>query len=596
VSNHQEVGPEAKSEGSPDRGRGLVHEGWEHLELQRPLAAWASWQRALRIDPGGAAAREALERLANAAELPPAARAVYRFQSPADESQRTRWDARLRGQGLDDLAGAAEAFAALTVDEPSDAAAWYNLALCRAWLGQNTEAVACLDRAVGLLAVPDPARATDAWTLAEVLRQGAGAESLADDVRFALVADRPSGEGFPDWLFDRWPGLVPLAMPSDPITGAPRIEDGQVYEWLDRPPGAVPAKPREAAELPQVLATVIRTPRQVRVSSPDPSGLALLDEPAFAQVGRALAAGRREKSPLPIAWADAALGTFRLPTGLDAAETVTLARLVVEHYFEDIWVRQPRQALGGLSPLAAGRAAARGDAVARAKLAAVIRYREQLGSRPSHAAVYQGYPFDRLRRRVGLPDADPAAFEADDPSCMSERELDDLDPGALDASRLRDAFLSAAALGDDARTARFAAALARLDPPARSRLDPAAVFAPLVREALRLGEPDEALDWLATAKSTSTGSEARTFAVWSAEIQARTGSPAAALRVYQDLLERPDTGSDAALALDGAETLLDNGYPDHALPLILEARARARRSGDHATLQKAEYLLGNRQG
>ena len=52
----------------------LVHEGWNHLMSQRPLAAWGTWQRALRIDPESAAARQALETLASASDLPLAAR------------------------------------------------------------------------------------------------------------------------------------------------------------------------------------------------------------------------------------------------------------------------------------------------------------------------------------------------------------------------------------------------------------------------------------------------------------------------------------------------------------------------------------------
>ena len=38
----------------------LVHEGWDHLRSQRPLAAWASWQRALRVEPDSTAAPQAL--------------------------------------------------------------------------------------------------------------------------------------------------------------------------------------------------------------------------------------------------------------------------------------------------------------------------------------------------------------------------------------------------------------------------------------------------------------------------------------------------------------------------------------------------------
>ena len=288
-----------------------------------------------------------------------------------------------------------------------------------------------------------------------------------------------------------------------------------------------------------MLATVIRTPDLLRVSSPDPAGLAALEETA---VGRALAGARREKTPLPIAWADAALGTFRLPPGLDDAAKASLARSVVEHVYEDLWVHQPRRSLGDLAPLEAARRADRGDLVARARLAAVVRYREQLGTRPTHAEVYQGYPFDRLRRRLGLLTPDESdAFDAADASCMGERELDGLDPSTLDDHRLADAFRSAAALRDDARTARFAAALARRPAPARDRLDPAAVFAPLVRESLRTGDPEEALAWLTTAMTGADGPRVRVFTVWSAEIHARSGRPEAALRAYQELLDRPDS-------------------------------------------------------
>ena len=64
-------------------------------------------------------------------------------------------------------------------------------------------------------------------------------------------------------------------------------------------------------------------------------------------------------------------------------------------------------------------AASRGDAVARAKLTAVIRLREQLGNRPSALLLYQGYPFDRLRRRLGLELVYPNAVDPEDLGCAS---------------------------------------------------------------------------------------------------------------------------------------------------------------------------------
>ena len=574
----------------PPTPLGLVHEGWHHLRAQRPLAAWASWQRALRLAPDDPAALRAVETLERAEEVPAAARAAYRFQTPADDAQRARWNARLRGRGLDDLDAASAAFEGLARDDPADAHAWLNLALCRAWLGRNAEAIDALDRVVTLLAPADNERAADAWTLAEVLRLGGGAEALADDFRYVWTAGAPAG-GFDDRLFERWPHLAPADVPSDPLTGSQPVDGATVYEWLDRaplPPGAATAR---GDELPRVLAAVIRTPALLRLSSPDPSGFSRLDDPGLDDARRALGPARRERTPLPLAWADAALAAFRLPAGLEPRDRDDLTRSAVEHYYENLWVHRERVALGGRSPLETARSAARGDLEARARLSAVVRFREQLGTRPSHAPVYQGYPFDRLRRRLGLlPGASASgAVDPDDPSCMSEPELDALDPAALDDHRLVDAFLSASHLGDDARTSRTAAEVVRRGPSTLGRLDPVRVFGPLVRESLRRGETAQALEWIDRARSTAEGPPARTFAVWSAELHARSGSPSTALHIYQNLLERPD--ADAALALDAAETLLDNGHDREAAPLLLEARDRARDSGDDAVLRKAEDLL-----
>ena len=65
----------------------LIHEGWNHLQSQRPLAAWGSWQRALRADPDSVAAQQALAALESASDLPLAARTAYRFREAVDPAQ-----------------------------------------------------------------------------------------------------------------------------------------------------------------------------------------------------------------------------------------------------------------------------------------------------------------------------------------------------------------------------------------------------------------------------------------------------------------------------------------------------------------------------
>src|SRR5579875_839121 len=166
-----------------DSALAMVHEGWDHLRAGRPLAARASWRRATCSDGGSAAAAQALERLEKSGDLPAAARVAYRFRGPSDPGRRAAWDARLRGPGADvsggngrdapfgtDLAATADVFGRLAAEDPGDAGAWYNRALCLAWLGSNREAIAALDRVVELEANLSPGRAVEAWTLAELLR------------------------------------------------------------------------------------------------------------------------------------------------------------------------------------------------------------------------------------------------------------------------------------------------------------------------------------------------------------------------------------------------------------------------------------------
>lgn len=575
-----------------DRALSLVHEGWNHLQLQRPLAAWASWQRALRLVPEFPQAKEALARLESASDLPVAARLEHRFQAPADPERRSRWDALIRGGDLEDLARAADLFAALSIDDPSDAAAWFNRALCLAWIGHNGEAISCLDHVVRLRASDDLEKGVAAWTLAEVLRQGAGAETLADDLRFAWVI--PWSDGDTPRLINACPTLQKKPSPRDPVSGTSQFPDTQVYEWLDRPMPE-PASWLSLADVPRVLATVILTPRSIRLSSPDPTTLEQVREPLLRAIGDFGREIGREAAPLPLSLTDAAVWSYRRPEGLDAETEGRLAREAVEHYYEDLWIHLPRHGLGNLSPLQASRAAKAGDLVALTRLLAVVRMREQLGARPRTAVLYQGYPFDRLRRRLGLELETPASVDLEDPACMSEDELDRLALDQLSLPSLAEAYLSAAAMANDERTARFATFVVNTPDMESSRVLNPDLFAVLVREALRVDNPEAALQWLERARPTQDGRDRQTYDIWKAEIHSRTGDPDAALAQYQALCGdlESEAGLDTAQILDAAEDLLVNGHGEHAGPLLELAQSRAEHEGNPLNIERARRLAGD---
>jgi tetratricopeptide (TPR) repeat protein len=565
-----------------DPALALVHEGWEHLKRQRPLAAWSSWRRALRLEPGQEAATHALHVLINAGDLPLAARAEYRFLAPADDQQRARWDATFRGRDLEQLEVAAEAFASLAEADPSDTHARFNQGICLAWLGRNAESVAALDLAVTALAEAEPDLAVDAWTLAEVLRQGGGAEPLADDLNHVVTLSWIPGDDPGGFLDDR-PDVRPIDNPIDPVTGRPGLSEARLYEWLDSPPGP---------ELRRVRATVIRLPDSLRLSGPDP----VLLEEVFAEAARAtlrkLASAPRMVTPLPLAFLDAAVWAIRMPGGLDDEARGRLNRSAVEHFYEVDWIGRPRQGLDGRTPLEAGRIAAEGDPVARVKLEAVVRLREQLGLRPTTLALYQGYPFDRLRRRVGLSPTDPEAIDPLDAASMSGPELDKLDPEALDDYTLLDAYESAAALGDDARTARFASSLADRDPSDLTRLDLRALFATLVRRELAEGSTDRAMGRLDRAqaidRALNDGLGWKTYETWRAEVYVRVGQAQEAVRVYRGLIQ---DNADPALALDAADTLLDAGFGEEARLMAREALELAEAADDLPAIETAKAFL-----
>ena len=321
-------------------------------------------------------------------------------------------------------------------------------------MGRNVEAIASLDRVVAIQAGDDFGDAVEAWSLAEILRQGAGAEQLADDLRYVVVAPALDEEDVA--RLARRPELLRVPTPHDPSLRAD-LADTSIFEWLDRPLPAPDASSLTAADLPRLLATVVASPGSLRLSSPDPLTL----ERAQAELVEAL---RRSGAPLPPGGDPPPLEPARRG-GLDLPPPPRPRR----PGGAPMHPRRRRALLRGpLDPRPApgprrsdpsrsepGRRFGRPDR--EAKLAAVVRIREQLGARAPTARLYQGYPFDRLRRRLGLPPNDPATIDPGDLASMSGKDLGPLDPASLDDSRLAEAYQSASSLRDKAASARFAA-------------------------------------------------------------------------------------------------------------------------------------------
>src|SRR5262249_2815573 len=152
------------------------------LKRNHPVASHVALKIAHHLDPANDDFRRALEGyFGEKARMPLSAKRDYTFVPPAASltaERRSAWDQALARAATGKLSDAARAFAELTQSDPENTAAWYNLGLARAWLGDNRGALEALDRNVGL--EMDQARAAAAWSLAAVLRQGHGMDSEAD--------------------------------------------------------------------------------------------------------------------------------------------------------------------------------------------------------------------------------------------------------------------------------------------------------------------------------------------------------------------------------------------------------------------------------
>jgi tetratricopeptide (TPR) repeat protein len=426
----------------------------------------------------------------------------------------------------------------------------------------------------------------EAWSLAEILRQAGGAESLSDDLRYACTFtwNRDQTES----LRTSFPEIRQIPTPRDPSRPEASTSDIEVLEWLDRPVPLAETLHGES-DLPRVLASVYITPGAIRLSSPRVDTLEIAEEKLRRMLGAGAEPLERMAAPLPLPFLDADVWTTRQPETLDRDLAHALTRGAIESYYENQWIHRPRQGLDGLSPLAASQDARRGDAVARAKLEAVVQVREQLGSRCSALAMYQGYPFDRLRRRLGLDLVHADSVDIHDLSCASLAELQDQDHHDLDDVRLVESFKSASGLRDDELTARFALELVRRKPSHLAQLDLATLFAPLVRLSLQNGKSREALDWLEQARTLGSDTSRRTFDTWRAEILSRTGRPEEASRIYDELIR--NSASSPQIALDAAETLMDNGHLGQAKVFFSRALQVARSAGVRWVEELANHHL-----
>jgi tetratricopeptide (TPR) repeat protein len=551
------------------------------LRLNRPVAARAALQIALRHDPAVETYRQALENLfGDKSHFALSARREYRFLGAASAGQSAAWRSALQTAATGKLRDALHAFEKLTEAEPGEAA-WYNLGLSRAWLGDNAGAVDALERYVGLEA--DEGRAAAAWALAEVLRCGAGMEDQADYVEHSALFQVRDPQRLVTLLHQ-------LIDERRFIPTETRQEEGFLLGMLLEPVQAL--TPELAAKKSPRLAGFVlivgglvhlRSLNQERllkgVAELRQRGAGVLSEPEMGRGPAPFQDILSEAAVLPLGAADKEEAQRRVDEG-------------IADYLENTWIHKPLRALSGVPPVDAA-----GHGNLRTKLRGVLQFLQECAE-----ATAQPYDFDRLRRKLGLVQAPAAAGPgqaAPDPGSMSAAELSALAPESLADEPLEQAYQAALRLDAREVAGRFARALISR-PPRAGHADRYPIYGQLTQQALAAGDADAALKYVTEGEDAdrahNEGKRGNDFALRRGQILARRGDVDAAQDVFNRLVE----GAPAELrfAAAAAEALLSAHQGPRALAFAEAGLARARQMNNRDSEQHFLELVdaARRQG
>jgi tetratricopeptide (TPR) repeat protein len=453
------------------------------LKLNRPVAARAAMRIALKFYPADEQLKQSFEQIfGEQSGFPAAARKDYAFHGPtptADDQRRRAWEQAVNASDIGRLSSATTVFEQLTQADEQDAAAWYNLGIARAWMGENAKAIEALDKFTALES--DETAAADAWTLAEVLRLGHGMEDQADYREYSVAYQLRDPQA-----------LVPVLQQLEQarrlvgvqINEQEGIVSGVIVEAL---PVLTVGSAGGQMVAPQAYIMLIRD--LLRLWFPKKEPFDKVRTEIEQRLGNSLSAPRERAGPAH--FGDVVAEAVVIPAG-PMSEEEAKARILdhARHYFEDIWVHKPLRSLNHVPPIDA-----MGTATLRKKLRGVVQFLQQCASLGGRS----GYDFDHLRRKLGLSaEAMPAptpAGPALDIGAMGAAELSNLALDSLSTEQMEQAYQSAKRLDAQELAAKFAAALVAR-PAQAEKPDRFPYYSFLSQHAMSEGAKDKALEFI----------------------------------------------------------------------------------------------------
>jgi len=533
------------------------------LKLNHPVAARAALELALRYDPAHDELRKAFEQVfGDQSHLPPSARREYTYLTLAADAppeRRAAWQKTVAPSSK--LADAVIVFRQLTEQDPADAAAWFNLGLSLAWLGNNLAAIDALEKYVAL--ETDDDKAAQAWALAEVLTCGQGAEDRGDLVEnlVMMVIRQP----------DQAARFVEKLHGEQRLIGAQLSEEDQVLTALvlEKPALSVALTPNRR---PRLGAALMLMGNLLTLRNTFKPALEQVVEEFRQGLGGNIGEQREIRSPAR--FSDLFSEAMIFPLGVtDQAEAQTVISESFERYFEQIWLGKPLKSLNGTPPIDAA-----GHPVLRRKLLGIVQFLQEC------AAINQfPYDFDRLRRKLHLLGAAPAApgSAPADIGALGVAELAQLPIETLAGEQLEQAYQTALHLDAKELAGKFAKALVSAAP-RQDRPDRFVWFNHLVQLAQAAGDLDGALQHVDEGEKddceNNEGRRRNDFELRRGQLQVKQGQFDQAAETFGRLIAR--VPSELRFQGTAAESMLSARQGPRALTFAEQGLAAARQQNN----------------
>ena len=400
------------------------------MSLNRPIAARVALKMMLKLDPTAAEPKQFFEEhFGPESALCEAAKREYSLlPPPAIRERQNAWNKAAKTHGAGRLSGMAKMFEELTSSDKNDTAAWFNMALTQAMIGNNAKALDALEKYFQL--ETDEGRLIVATGLSLVLRCGSGLEQKCDFVEILhLFPVREPNKviGFMQKLME---GKQFLPFPRQP-------EDPSITGFIMKPFSSLLVAGDNTPQYANLLGTLSASPDGLQIRTFDNKAGTDIVHEARQALGLALNEGRIIVQGC-LSDPYRSLSVVNVSVDQNEKALKDKQQETVHSFFTETWPNKPLKILGDISPKEAAN-----TPHGRVLLQGLFKYFEGANS----LITDFGFDANGLRALLGMGGETPAALKSNKPATSGEPDAAALDQAFREA-RHHDRIEEALQLGE----------------------------------------------------------------------------------------------------------------------------------------------------